>query len=173
MIHQQLCSRFRGAEIDARTAWTFDTIEAISIGTNVIIGPFSEIVVLKTCDKSSVEGSLHIGNNVCIGAGCNIRAAGGAIKIGANSMIAQHVSIIASSHTFKVGQIYSQLAWNQSKTGVTIGSNCWIGAGVVFLPGVHINENSVIAAGSVVTRDVPSNEVWARVPAVKIADVRP
>ena len=56
-------------------------------------------------------------------------------------------------------------------TGVKIGQNCWIGAGVVILPGVTIGQNSVIGAGRVVTRDVPEHEIWARIPAVKIGQV--
>ena len=42
---------------------------------------------------------------------------------------------------------------------------CWIGAGAVLLPGVTVGANAVVGAGSVVTRPVPSNEVWAGVPA--------
>ena len=42
---------------------------------------------------------------------------------------------------------------------VTIGRNCWIGAGVVIVPGVTIGDNTVIGAGSVVTKDIPSNVV--------------
>ena len=42
---------------------------------------------------------------------------------------------------------------------VTIGDNCWIGAGAVICPGVTIGDNSVIGAGSVVTRDIPANSV--------------
>ena len=42
---------------------------------------------------------------------------------------------------------------------VRIGENCWIGAGVVVLPGVTIGDNVVVGAGSIVTRDLPSNVV--------------
>ena len=42
---------------------------------------------------------------------------------------------------------------------VHIGRNCWLGAGVIVLPGVTIGDNSVIGAGSVVTKDIPSNVV--------------
>ena len=42
---------------------------------------------------------------------------------------------------------------------VLIGKNCWLGAGVIVLPGVTIGDNSVIGAGSVVTKDIPSNVV--------------
>ena len=42
---------------------------------------------------------------------------------------------------------------------VHIGKNCWLGAGVIVLPGVTIGDNTVIGAGSVVTKDIPSNVV--------------
>lgn len=44
---------------------------------------------------------------------------------------------------------------------VVIGRNCWLGAGVIVLPGVKIGDNTVIGAGSVVTKDIPSNVVAA------------
>jgi galactoside O-acetyltransferase len=42
---------------------------------------------------------------------------------------------------------------------VHIGRNCWLGAGVIVLPGVKIGDNSVIGAGSVVTKDIPANVI--------------
>ena len=42
---------------------------------------------------------------------------------------------------------------------IHIGRNCWLGAGVIVLPGVSIGDNSVIGAGSIVTKDIPSNVV--------------
>lgn len=52
----------------------------------------------------------------------------------------------------------------QYNSPVRIGRNCWLGAGVIVCPGVTIGDNSVIGAGSVVTRDIPANVVAAGVP---------
>jgi maltose O-acetyltransferase len=54
---------------------------------------------------------------------------------------------------------------------VTVGNNVWVGANCVLLPGITIGDNSLIAAGSVVSRDVPPNEIWGGVPARKLKDV--
>ena len=95
----------------------------------------------------------------------------GFISIGKNCLIGQNVSLIASNHQFKSGAIYWQLRHDEKKTGIMIGNNCWIGAGVVILPGCAVGDNSVVAAGSVVTKNVPPNEVWGNIPARKIRDV--
>lgn len=145
--------------------WRFDTHLAIKLGQDVVIGPYTEIVVYSRTRNSRVAGGLVCGDRVFIGAGSNIRAAGGTISIGAHTMIGQNVSIVAANHTVSSGNIYRDLEWNQEKTGVTIGSNCWIGAHSVLVPGVVIGSNSVIGAGSVVTKNVPDNEIWLGVPA--------
>lgn len=48
---------------------------------------------------------------------------------------------------------------------ITIGNNVFIGLRSMIMPGVHIGDNVCIAAGSIVTKDIPSNEVWGGVPA--------
>jgi acetyltransferase-like isoleucine patch superfamily enzyme len=63
------------------------------------------------------------------------------------------------------------LPWDESKTGVFIGKNVWIGVGVTILPGCSIGDNSVIGAGTVVTKSVPPNEVWVGNPATKLRNV--
>ena len=72
---------------------------------------------------------------------------------------------MAANHTVAFRKIYRDLGWDEEKTGVTIGSNCWVGAGSILLPGITIGDNSVVGAGSVVSKSVPENEVWAGVPA--------
>jgi carbonic anhydrase/acetyltransferase-like protein (isoleucine patch superfamily) len=52
-----------------------------------------------------------------------------------------------------------------------LGDNCFIGTGAILMPGVTIGSNSIIGAGSVVTRDVPPGSVFAGVPARKVADL--
>ncbi|WP_373870015.1 DapH/DapD/GlmU-related protein [Weissella soli] len=54
-----------------------------------------------------------------------------------------------------------------------IGENCWIGSGTVIVPGVRIGDNTVIAAGSVVTKDIPDNVVAFGVPCKVQKEITP
>ncbi len=106
---------------------------------------------------------LVVGKNVAINAFVHIWA-NAPVRIGNNTMIASHVQITTSSHS------YEHLPYRDFRTDapVTIGDNVWIGTGAIILPGLNIGDNSVIGAGSVVTRDVEPNTVVAGVPAKTI-----
>ncbi|MGF1603310.1 MAG: acyltransferase [Thermosynechococcaceae cyanobacterium] len=149
----------------------YDDSKSIKIGAESTIDSFSEIVVRRHSPYSKILGKLTIGTRVVIGSNANIRAAGGEIWIGNNSLIAQHVSLIASGHVLSLFQPYRDLPWDESKTGVYIGDNVWIGANVTVLPGCNIGRNSIIGAGSVVTKSVPANQVWVGVPAKKLKNI--
>ncbi len=124
---------------------------------------------LKSCGNSvyiefpvKFEGKefISIGNNVSINSFVHIWGHGGVV-IGDNTLIASHVSIVSVTHDTNA-EIYRESLIEKK---VTIGKNVWIGTHSVILPGVIINDNAVIGAGSVVTKDVPPNVVVAGVPA--------
>jgi acetyltransferase-like isoleucine patch superfamily enzyme len=167
----QLRLRYPDLQIGYSTLIRCDTIDAIRLGSNINIGPFCEIVVYRRHGLTPVEGSLTLGTGTALGAFVNIRAAGGAIVIGENCMIAQHASIVAANHGIKAGEIYWRLPLEQNRTGIRIGSNVWLGAGVAVVPGTSIGDNTIVGAGAVVTRDIPANEIWAGVPAKKIGTI--
>jgi acetyltransferase-like isoleucine patch superfamily enzyme len=83
-------------------------------------------------------------------------------------LLAQQVSIIGCNHEIRAGQLYSDLPWDASRTGVTIGNNVWIGCGSTILPGCSIGDNAVVGAGSVVTKSIPAGTIWAGIPAKQI-----
>lgn len=151
--------------------YPYREIDAIEIGQNVHVFAGVEIIVFPTTRHSNVRGGLVLGDGAVISKGVNIRAAGGVIRIGAGTAISQHCVVIAANHRAVLGQPYLYSPWDESRTGVTVGSNVWIGANCVLLPGVTIGDNALIAAGSVVSRDVPPNEIWGGVPARKLKDV--
>ena len=80
----------------------------------------------------------------------------GDIFFGDNVMFAPNVTVISATHPIHPGLRRKQAQYNLP---VAIRDNVWIGAGALILPGITIGENSVIGAGSVVTKDVPANVV--------------
>lgn len=97
----------------------------------------------------------HLGNNVY--ANFNLTLVDDTdLYIGDNVMIGPNVVLTTGTHPIEPG-LRKRVA--QFNVPVYIGDNVWIGAGAVVMPGVHIGENSVIGAGSVVTKDIPANVV--------------
>lgn len=80
----------------------------------------------------------------------------GHIYVGDHVMFGPNVTITTANHPVNPELRLRGLQYNKD---VRIDDNAWIGAGVIILPGVHIGKNSVIGAGSVVTRDIPDNVV--------------
>lgn len=78
------------------------------------------------------------------------------IYVGDYTMIGPNVTIATAGHPILPQLRQQGLQYNMP---VRIGRNCWLGAGVIVLPGVTIGDNVVVGAGSVVTKDLPSNVV--------------
>lgn len=83
------------------------------------------------------------------------------IYVGDYTMIGPNVTLAAAGHPINADLRRQGYQYNKP---VRIGKNCWLGAGVIVLPGVTIGDNTVIGAGSVVTKDIPSNVVAVGVP---------
>ena len=113
---------------------------------------------------------LILSNNAEINSGCFIIAKDDII-IGENTTLAYGVTVLTSANPNgpenKLSSIYPAI-----KAPVKIGNDVWIGANVTILPGVVIGDFSVVAAGAVVTRDVPPNTMVAGVPAKVIKKIR-
>ncbi|MEE1037092.1 MAG: sugar O-acetyltransferase [Oscillospiraceae bacterium] len=78
------------------------------------------------------------------------------IYVGDYSMFGPNVTIATAGHPIDPELRRQGLQYNMP---VHIGKNCWLGAGVIVMPGVTIGDNTVIGAGSIVTRDIPSGVV--------------
>ena len=83
---------------------------------------------------------------------------GGGVEIGDRVFIGPNVGIYTANHPTDVRRREKGYEW---ALPVKIGNKVWIGGGVTILPGVTIGDNTVIAAGSVVTKDIPANVVAA------------
>ena len=109
--------------------------------------------------------NINVGKNVFINSGCRFQDQGG-IRIGDGTLIGHNVVITTLNHNFE-----PELRSGMKPAPVIIGKNVWIGASVTVVPGVTIGENAIIAAGSVVTKDVDSNTVVGGVPAKLIKTI--
>ena len=78
------------------------------------------------------------------------------IYVGDATMLGPNVTIATAGHPILPELREQAYQYNMS---VHIGKNCWLGAGVIVMPGVTIGDNTVIGAGSVVTKDIPANVV--------------
>ncbi len=103
---------------------------------------------------------ISIGDHSWIGQDAHLRG-GGRIIIGAHCQIANNVIIASGNHRID-GNLHFD---NDEYKDITLGNNVWIASNAIILPGVRIGDNSVVAAGAVVTTDVPENTVVAGVPA--------
>ncbi|MER3318403.1 MAG: sugar O-acetyltransferase [Allomuricauda sp.] len=103
--------------------------------------------------------NISLGKNVFINHACSFLDLGG-ITIEDDVMIGPRVSITSENHPTDIKTRKTMLP-----SSVLIKKNVWIGASATILPGVTVGENSVVAAGALVNKDVPPNTVVAGVPA--------
>lgn len=144
------------AEVNCMTYRGIVAGDRVTIGKHAIIRPTNIY-------GSAIGEGLKIGNNSSIGPysyiGCS-----GYIEIGDNVMMSPRVSIYAENHLFDDPGLTIK-EQGVKREFVKIEDDCWIAANTVILAGVTIGRGSVIAAGSVVTKDIPPYSVVGGIPA--------
>lgn len=135
--------------------------EKIILGNNVKIGAYSNL--LSTSHLSKYGKGLKMGNNSAIGDFAHFGAPGG-IEIGNDVIMGSYISFHSENHNFNDT---SKLIREQgvSSKGIVLGNNIWVGVKVTFLDGCRIGDNSVVAAGAVVSGEFPNDVVIGGVPA--------
>ena len=103
--------------------------------------------------------NIKLGTNVFINSGCCFQDQGG-IEIGDGCLIGHQVVIATLNHDFDPAKRAEMTAKK-----VVLGKNVWVGSHATILPGVTVGDGSIIAAGAVVTKDVPERCIAAGVPA--------
>jgi len=129
--------------------------QGIDIGDNVFVGRNTIIY----CQNGDVE----IGDNANIGSNCQIFSAK-RVQIGNNVLIAAYTYLVGGGHIYKDPDI-PVIEQGRTASGIEIGDNVWLGASVKVLDGVSIGEGAIIAAGAVVTEDIPSFAIAGGIPA--------
>jgi len=127
-----------------------------SVGKDFYIGRNCSI----NCKKIDVGNLVFIGNN------CHLSVDN--VRIGDYTMFASQVSIVGGDHRFDIVGTPTRNTGREERKGVSIGKDCWIGHGVIVLDGVNIEEGTIVAAGSVVTKSLEPYSIYAGVPAKKI-----
>lgn len=129
--------------------------DAIIVGSKSMI---SDGAVL-----ASLGGYIKIGNNVSVQDYSIIYGQGG-VEIGNDTRIAAGVIIVSHEHLYHDEQrLIRELPC--STRGISIGRDCWIGAGARILDGVNIGDRAIVGAGSVVTKSVEKETIVVGVPA--------
>ena len=141
----------------------------ISIGSNTTIGDFGRLTAYAHYEKSKQHFTpqINIGNNCSIGPQSHITAIN-EVTIGNNVLTGPRVLITDNAHgdsLFKLLDTAPTERCLYSKGKVVIEDNVWIAEGAMIMPGVRIGKGSIIAANSVVTKDIPSYSVAAGTPA--------
>jgi maltose O-acetyltransferase len=114
----------------------------------------------------SSPSKLSVGDNVWLG--YNSYLGEGEIEIGNNVLIGPFVSITASNHNRKKGS-FRFTGYTEGK--IVIEDDVWIGAHACILAGVKIGKGALVAAGAVVTKDVPKNMLVGGIPAKAIKEL--
>ena len=124
-------------------------------------------VVESYCCVNNAVGDVVISDYTRIGIHCTVI---GPVCIGSHVNLAQGITVTALNHIFKDSsrRIDEQ---GVSTKPVVIGDDVWIGANAVILPGVTIGSHCVVAAGAVVTKDVPNHTLVGGIPAKVIKNI--
>lgn len=143
------------AEVNCLSTRNITLGDRVTIGRNAIIRPSNSY-------GGPIGEGLRIGNNSNIGA-YNYVGCSGYIDIGNDVMLGPRVGLYAENHNFADTNIPIK-DQGVTKKFIKIEDDCWIGANAIIVAGVTIGRGSVVAAGSVVTKDVPPYSVVAGSP---------
>lgn len=151
--------RGRGSKIYWSVRMDTPPYRKFSLGTKSVIESY--------CCINNAVGDVVIGDHTRIGIHNTII---GPVTIGNHVNLAQGITVTALNHNFKDTTLRID-EQGVSTNPVTIGDDVWIGANAVILPGVTIGRHVVVAAGAVVTKDVPDNCVVGGIPAKVLKDL--
>ena len=131
------------------------------VGTNVRIYE-SRFINLRTGFRNlTVESDAHVGTDCLLDLE-------GSLFIGTGAVLSPRVTVLTHSDPGSHHGSPLVARFPPETSGVAVGPHAWIGASSIILAGRTVGEESVVAAGSVVNRDIPAREVWGGVPARRL-----
>lgn len=147
-----------GLGLQATWPWRIDVHGPnIYIGNSLHLHPSKQYrIMLSTWSTQENPAEIRIGDNVLISPGCRFLAAH-KITIGDNAMFGSEVAVSDSDWH----DVFDRTSIPGRGAEISIGANAWIGERSIILKGVTIGENTIVGAGSVVTRDLPANVIAA------------
>ena len=150
---------------EMNNVWHEDQNEITELFTRMTAKPVGQGVRIETPFYTDFGKNITVGSHVFINAGCKFQDQGG-IVIGDGTFIGHNTVLATLDHDVDPDKRHLL-----HPAPIHIGNKVWIGAGVVITKGVTIGDNSIIAAGAVVTHDIPANVIAAGVPAKVIKEI--
>lgn len=147
--------------------------EDVQLGDNVYLSKFINLYGCKIGNNTKIGAFVEIQKNAVVGNFCKISSHTficEGVTISDNCFIGHGVMFINDKYPRSVGAsgtMETDSDWKDRLTKTNIGNNVVIGSNATIMGGVTIGDNAVIGAGSVVTKDVPANEIWVGNPAKK------
>ena len=144
----------------------YSYLDPKSIRTKLILG--NDVYISRLCRLSSGSsedyiGEVSIADSVHVGQNCFIDG-GGKVRIGKETLLGPNVAILSMDHQFDNPEVPIRFQGAVAKP-IILDEDVWIAANVVILGGVTIGKGSVVAAGSVVTKDIPPYSIAVGTPA--------
>jgi len=136
--------------------------EGIVIGSGAFIGRNSIL--------SCKNGDIILSDRVNVGFNSEVFS-GSRVEIGHDTLVAAYCYFVGGDHAIDNAEAALTEQGSRSQ-GITVGANCWFGAGAIVLDGIRVGANAIVGAGSVVTKDVSDYAVAVGVPARQIRDRR-
>lgn len=140
-------------------------IDISSRGTKTVIGEYSVIDAFVRIKHVGGSGHIRIGKNCHINSGC-VLYSGNGIELGDDVLIGPNCALVPVNHATDRMDIPIRLqGFAQSKGGITIESNVWLGAAVTVLDGVTIRSGCIVAANAMVNTNLEVPGIYGGIPA--------
>ena len=164
-LHTLIYAAFHGVAIGPRTIIGPGASVRCEHGGSIVLG--ARCLIHPGAMLLSYGGSIRLGDNVSVNPYSILYGHGG-LSIGSDVRIAAHCVIIPANHGTVLGTCIASQP--ESRLGIHIGNDVWIGAGARILDGSVIESGCVVAAGAVVTGRLRANGVYGGVPARLLRD---